>query len=281
MDEQLLKDLMRQDKVRPRARGWCCPDEARISAYVDGRLEESARNSMSAHFADCDYCLSQLSFLAESADWQSFEQVPVDLLVKARGLVKENRRPRFALRWTTATAVAASLLFIFAIVFTWKYYRERTTSGEQTVAQQPRERVIATEKTSPPTPNPDLVASANSSPQPKAPNAKSQSNAPLVRKADSDTGAPRLLFPSDGALLKRGKIEFRWLKFPDALSYEVSILTAAGDTVLTRQTEQTALQLSNSDAQLLSGSKYFVSVRAHVAEGKTVRYGVVSFRIVE
>ena len=279
MDDDLQNNLRRRDEVRAKARGWRCPDEARIAAYVDGRLEGSARNSMNAHFAKCDYCLSQLSFLAKSADWQSSEQVPADLLVKARSLVSQNRRLRFASGWTTATAVAASLLFIFAIVFTWRYYRERSITGEQTVAQQPSERSIATEKTSSPAPNPDLVASANSSPLPKARHAKSQADAPLVRKAETGVGTPRIVFPSDGALLKREDIEFRWQKFPDALSYEVSILTAAGDIVLTRQTEQTALQLSTSDTQLLSGSKYFVSVRAHVGEGKTVRYGVVSFRL--
>src|ERR1041384_610308 len=166
MDDDLQDNLRRRDEVRAQARGWRCPDEARIAAYVDGRLEGSARNSLNAHFANCDYCLSQLSFLAKSADWQSSAQVPADLLVKARSLVSQNRRPRFAWGLTTGTAVATSLLFIFAVVFTWRYYRERPTTGEQTVAQQPSERAIATERTSSPVPNPDLVASANSSPLP-------------------------------------------------------------------------------------------------------------------
>jgi hypothetical protein len=105
-----------------------------------------------------------------------------------------------------------------------------------------------------------------------------QASTPQVRNVDPDNHAPKLLLPREGAVVKRENLEFRWQSIADAVFYDVSIVTAAGDTVLVRQTEATRLELS-PEAKLISGAKYFVSVRAHLREGKTARSSVVSFRI--
>jgi len=89
---------------------------------------------------------------------------------------------------------------------------------------------------------------------------------------------PKLTLPREGSVLKRQNLEFRWQTVADAIFYEVSIVTAAGDPVIVRQTDRTRLDLS-PEVQLISGAEYFVSVRAHLREGQTARSSVVSFRV--
>ncbi|HEX6626207.1 MAG TPA: hypothetical protein VF064_20995 [Pyrinomonadaceae bacterium] len=81
-------------------------------------------------------------------------------------------------------------------------------------------------------------------------------------------------------MLKRGVAEFRWQPAADALFYEVFVVTAAGDIVLEQRSEATRLPLP-ADAPLTPGAKYFVWIRAHLREGKTVNSSVVSFRVAD
>jgi hypothetical protein len=91
---------------------------------------------------------------------------------------------------------------------------------------------------------------------------------------------PELLSPRDGAVLRRGELEFRWRPVGEALFYEVSVMTAAGDLVFERQTSDARLALP-ADVPLTRGAKYFVSVRAHLRQGKTSKSDPVSFRFAE
>ena len=79
-------------------------------------------------------------------------------------------------------------------------------------------------------------------------------------------------------MLSRGELEFRWEPVPDAAFYEVSVVTAAGDSAFAKKTEATRLRLPD-DVSLVSGAKYYVSVRAYLREGKTAKSGFVSFHV--
>jgi len=79
-------------------------------------------------------------------------------------------------------------------------------------------------------------------------------------------------------MLSRGELEFRWEPVPDAVFYEVSVVTAAGDSAFAKKTEATRLRLPD-EVPLASGAKYYVSVRAYLREGKTAKSGFVSFHV--
>jgi hypothetical protein len=75
-------------------------------------------------------------------------------------------------------------------------------------------------------------------------------------------------------------LDFRWESLADAVFYDIRVVTAEGDLVLESKTEDAHLRMAD-DIPLQPGAKYFVSVRAHLREGKTVKSSIVSFRISE
>jgi hypothetical protein len=256
-----------------------------LMAYVDRRLDVEARESLEAHFVDCDSCLGQVSFLVHSAVWADPSEVPPPLLARARHLVSDNRSTAQlpGWRWAAVTAAAALVLITFTIVITLRLHHsetQRSAEGQQVTQKEPERRPAAVPQVTPAPRNPDVVASAKTAPSARTTLPRAEPSAPQVRNAEPDISAPRLILPREGAVLKREKLEFRWQTLPDAIFYEVSIVTAAGDPVMVRQTERTRLELS-PDVQLISGAKYFVSIRAHLREGKTARSNVVSFRVSE
>jgi hypothetical protein len=282
MDEEDLKQLFRNGSSRSDRRGWRCPDDMRLAAYVDGGVKAKARESLESHLADCDACLSEVSFLMHSAVLVNAEQVPPQLLARARALVSEKRRDSTLPGWRWALAAAAACVLItFATVLTLRLYRAESqpADGRLAARQEPTQTPAAPSLATPPAKNPNAVALSSSPSQSvRAGLPNPQAATPQIRNVDSDTHAPKLLLPHEGAVVKRENLEFRWQSVADSTFYEVSIVTASGDQVMVRQTEETRLELS-SEAKLISGEKYFVSVRAHLREGKTVRSSVVSFRI--
>jgi hypothetical protein len=281
MDEEDLKELLRDHQGGRSRRGWRCPGGRLLTAYADGRVDSNARESLEAHLADCDACLGQVSFLMHSAAWGNAEQVPPQLLARAKNLVSEKRRRSMQPGWRWALAAAAACVLItFAIVLTLRLYRSEPQSSDERLAaqQEPTQTPAVPSLATAPPKNPNVVASSSSPAQSaRAGLPTPQASTPQVRNVDPDH-APKLLLPHEGAVVRRVSLEFRWQSTADAVFYEVSIVTAAGDPVLVRQTEGTRLELP-PEAKLIPGAKYFVSVRAHLREGKTVRSTVVSFRI--
>jgi hypothetical protein len=66
----------------------------------------------------------------------------------------------------------------------------------------------------------------------------------------------------------------------DTVFYDIRVVTAEGDLVLESKTEDTHLRIADN-IPLQPGAKYFVSVRAHLRQGKSVKSGIVSFHISE
>lgn len=277
MNEIDLEKLLSGQAKRP-LRRWRCLDDMQIAGFVDGLLDEILRQSVEAHVADCAYCRGQVSFLVQSAAWEEPGYVPLQLLSKAKNLVNAKPRSLIGWDWRWATALATCLLFAVAMFFAWRVRRAEPQPAIPSVAQQGGAQPAAIPQPSSFVRNPDVIASANSGSTSKTGPPKAEPSVPIVRKSGALGGVPQLIFPSDGAILKRNKMQFRWQAVADALFYEVSIMTAAGDTLITRQTETPQMQLSSA-GQLISGEKYFVSVRARLREGKTMRSSVISFRI--
>jgi len=83
--------------------------------------------------------------------------------------------------------------------------------------------------------------------------------------------------PREGAVLKRGQLNFSWRPLAGAVSYEIKIVTEEGSLVYSETTTQIQLQPNTK----LAPGKYFVSVVAQMPDGRTASSRMVKFRLAE
>lgn len=277
MEDTEIKKLLQVQSGQAGRRGWRCPDEIQLAAYVAQRLSSSARTSIEAHVADCDFCLSQVAFLTQSADWANSEEVPAQLLSGARKLV--TRKPSKVInsgwRWAAATAAVACFALLFVLVALQLRKHQSVSTTSPLVAQQTSPELVASPQI---TVAPPALRLEPSQPV-QTPKAKS-TQTPVVRSKTAEDLLPKLISPRDGAVVRREDLEFRWEPVSDAIFYEVRVMSAEGDLVFEGQTEDTRLKLG-STAPLVPGTKYFVVARAHLRQGKAAKSSLVSFRLAE
>lgn len=72
------------------------------------------------------------------------------------------------------------------------------------------------------------------------------------------------------------KLVFRWEPLPNAIAYEVHVVTADGDLVWEKKVNATSVA-PPSTVTLTRGSKYFIWVRAVFPDGKTQQSDPVGF----
>ena len=276
MEDREIKKLLQVQRGQVAQRGWRCPDEIQLAAYVAQGLSSSARNSIEAHVADCDFCLSQVAFLFQFADSEHLQQVPPHLLSAARELVtrKPGKVMNWGWRWTATAAAAACFALLFVvIVLQLRRQESASTSSGPLVAQQTSPEMNA---------SPQLTVSsppAHSGPSQPAHIPKAKPTEPAVRNSAGEM-LPRLIAPRDGEVIRREDLEFRWEPVTDAVFYDVRVMSADGDLVFVDQTESSRLK-PGSTTSLAPGRKYFAVVRAHLHQGKAANSSVVSFRLAE
>jgi putative zinc finger protein len=257
-----------------------CPEHLQLAAYVDGTSDATTRENLERHLADCTRCRDEISFLVRADEWPDAEKAPPWLGTKAEKLVLKPSRKSFAFDWRWATAaVAASFAILFLVLFVTRF-RTPNPPVERVGAEAPPTN-ISVPVNSPATTGPrnnNVIAQSSPIIKPAKPNP--EPSAPLIRKSETPNGSPNLLAPRDGSSVKRGALTVRWQNVPDAAFYEVSIMTASGDLVISRQTESQWLELTG-DLPLQTNAKYFVSVRAHMRDGRTNRSSIVSFRMID
>jgi hypothetical protein len=73
-------------------------------------------------------------------------------------------------------------------------------------------------------------------------------------------------------------VEFRWKALPESLFYELSLVTEEGDLVWEERFEETHASLAE-DVEISPGRKYYVWIRAHLPEGKTLKSRAVRFNV--
>lgn len=249
--------LLRPRKVESLRRGWLCPDEERLAAYADMRLDEAARSRVQSHLADCDYCRSQIAALLHLAA-APVPDVPGELIERAQELPKRESTATFTLssRWAAIATATACLAFAAAV---W-LRRPDVPTLPQRPSAEPR-----VESPSPP-PVPPPITHAT---KPRA-----------VRNGSKSSLRPRLLAPREGSAVVREGLEFRWTEVRGSLFYEIRLMTEEGDLIWEGRSESTSLSIP-SGVQLLPRVRYYVSVRAYLQYGKTSRSPVVGFSILE
>jgi hypothetical protein len=251
MDEKDLRNLLRSRRSRSFRRGWRCPDETQIAAYVDHQIEGTARESISTHLGNCDACLSQVSFLLQARDWANPDEVPADVLRRARNLVpRTSGRANWGWRWVAASATAACLLLVLAFI-TLRFLRQRTVNApsESLLAQQHQPDLVPQAQTSP--------ATLRVAPQPSSTKPRSvEPAAPAIRGGGQNLSLT-VLFPRDGATVGRSELDFRWQPVADIVFYNVTVVTAAGDLIQETKTEDTHLRIATIFNWCPAGSTSF------------------------
>lgn len=91
------------------------------------------------------------------------------------------------------------------------------------------------------------------------------------------TAGPTLIAPQAGEVLAIEAITVRWTAIAGATDYTVLLVTADGDPVWQKRVAQTSLRLPDS-VPLQPGETYFVSVRAHLLEARTLNSSHVEFQ---
>ena len=238
-------------------RGWNCPHDSQIAAYADHQLAGPAKDRVEAHLADCDFCRGQVGYLIRSANASLPEPPPDSLLQRAKKLGEE--RPRAEVRafwqWGKIAAATACLVVIGTIAL-------RNKSAGPTTSPANHPMVL-------PTQTPAQIA-------PPAP--VELTPRPTERSGHKTLLEPALVFPTPGAIVPEGQIDFRWEPVAGALDYEVKLLTEEGDMVWTDISSASSLRLP-ADVKLEAGKRYFVQVRANLAEGKSAQSAPITFTV--
>jgi hypothetical protein len=267
MEETELTTLLGSHDLKQSSRTWRCPDENELAAYVNGQPMD--RQKLERHLADCKPCRQTTALLV--AHFDPNEAIPPAVLARARSLGGSAHTVKWNWGWTVAAATAC--LLIVASVVLWKFWSVKTV--------RPSTELVA-KVTEAPLPGKESVATVNPSAPVQAPHVEKPkpggTQAPLVRGSES---GPKLtlVFPREGSLVHLPLQTLRWLPVPDATFYEIKIVTEDGAAVVTQTTNNPELLLATDT--LRPGSKYFVTVIAHLVGNRTIRSGLVKFRTAE
>ena len=263
MDEQDLTRLLRPRGWHDPERTWRCLSAEQLAAYADGRLTSQEHDHLLAHLADCDYCVREVAALAHLQDSLAAD-VPPSLLVRARELAESEATGlgKLSWGWTTAAAVAAGVVVVAGLLVDRPGKAVEMQGSEVPVAVRPLPQGNAAPPTGRATPE-------------VAPGAQADGN---VRNRSTHASVPALLFPLEGAVVDAADVQLRWKAVPEALFYDVRVLSAEGDLLWEQRVDGTQVQMPPST--LAQGqSRMFVTVRAHLPGGGTPKSPVVGFSV--
>jgi hypothetical protein len=272
MDEKDIREFFQNRSDPAVRRGWRCPDELQLTAYVERQLTGPVHDSIEGHLADCEFCRDQVAFLAQAADWTMSEEIPGIALRKARDLVTPKSGHLRVWGWRWAVAGAAAVSFVLLVTFiALRFQRQKVNApSEPLLAQQHQPELAPILETRPAIARPSPKRSIE---QPRS----AQPVAPETRR-ENQPRLPIVVFPGDGATVGKSEIDIRWKPFADADFYDVRVVTTEGNLVFEGSTGDTHLRISD-DSQLHRGAKYLVSVRAHLRQGTSVKSKYISFHI--
>jgi hypothetical protein len=237
------------DRILHRTNRFDCPDEHQLAAYVDQQLIGAERERVERHLAKCDSCLNQVGFLVKVSQLQ-IASVPSPLVHQAKKLESAVDRNAAPVGWKWMGVVAASAVIAMGLLLVWRGMR-------LDIEEPPR---IATNH------------------QPSAPSIDEKMKSEVgtaVRGASPPGSRPSVLFPRPGAIVRASDFSIRWEGIPNAAVYEVRIVTADGNLVWSKRVHQNSVIPPKNT--LRTGSKYFVWVRAWLANGETQQSAAVDF----
>jgi hypothetical protein len=251
MVREILDRILGTGDASHATRGWRCPDEASLAAFVDAQTDENSRVRVLNHLIGCRFCRDQVAAAVRIQSGQVPSEILPGLLAQARSFAENKRSGRGSptLRWGALAAAVASVALVLAVT-----YRQ-----PESLTTLPKFRPAPPPISSAPTAIPSVATEL-----------------PSVRNRQNATAAPDLLYPREGWAVSPTGIEFRWKPVPTALTYNVRVVTEDGDVVWEGESQDPQIKLPSS-VQLASGESFYVRVGANLPEGKTVTAKVVSF----
>jgi len=270
MHEEQIKRVLKSRPPAEARRGLRCPDENQLAAYVDGQLTEQQRTTFERHLSSCESCLDTIAFLAQSGEWSDSQTMPPYVVARARALVTK-KRSGWRWEWAVATAAAACVLLAVSLIIL-KTRTQPTVDGPLIAHnQEPSPAVVNTPTPESPRPLPTRSVTKPEINRGETPSVRGESSA----RTES---APRLLFPHEGSVVDRRELDCRWRLVPDAQFYTVRVSGLDGTLMLEQETKESRLKL-NDVAQLKNDASYYVTVVAHLTDGRVIKSDLVKFRI--
>jgi hypothetical protein len=236
------------NRLFSRTHRFHCPDEHHLAAYVDQQLIGAERERVESHLAKCDSCLQQVGFLTKQSQVVA-GLAPASLVHRAEQLeTAAHEDAPFGWKWVSVAA-AIAIVAIGMVVSRKARPNIEEHSTILATAEQPSAPVIGD---------------------------KANSGADTaVRSVSAPASLPLVLSPQPGAIVHASDFTISWEAVPNAVAYEVHVVTADGDLVWHKRVHENSV---NPPKQTLRhGLKYFVWVRAWLAEGKTQQSAAVGF----
>jgi hypothetical protein len=219
-----------------------------LAAYVDQQLIGTERERVESHLAKCDSCLQQVGFLIKQSQVVA-GAAPASLVHRAEQLqTAAHEDAPFAWKWVSMAAVIA-IVAIGVVVSRKARPNIEEHSTIVTTAQQQSAPIIRDRE-------------------------KSGADA-AVRSVSPPASLPLVLSPQPGAIVHASDFIIRWEAVPNAVAYEVRVVTADGDLVWHKRVHENSVIPPKQT--LRPGLKYFVWVRVWLADGKTQQSATVGF----
>lgn len=111
MNPDHLTSLLAAGAANDPRRSPACPDEHQIAGYVDGGLDEAARQQLEVHLADCGYCLALIGLLCRERQADGIGPALKEGLPEARAPMAKwpQHRWRLAPQWAAAAALVLAV----------------------------------------------------------------------------------------------------------------------------------------------------------------------------
>ena len=99
-----------------------------------------------------------------------------------------------------------------------------------------------------------------------------------LRNIDGNALVPKLLAPTEGALVDPAQLEIRWSAVQGSMYYDLYLMSDAGNLLLQERLTGT-LWKAGETLPLVPGSEYFVRVEAHLPDTGTASSRHVIFKV--
>lgn len=225
----------------PGGRHAGCLDETALAALVDGDLPPTERADLEAHLADCEWCVRRLALLTSLAGEEAAQEaLPADVPSAATRAARSLVGAPSRGHGSARWAAAAAVIALLSGGLGWQL-------------SEMRHRQLA----APSEPTPQVRESQ--------------------RVVDEHTGID-LLAPVGSTLsLDAGRL-IHWSAVPESLSYTVTLTAADGMPLWEEESRTTEIRLPGALA-LDPEATYYVQVRAHLPDGRTLRSGHIELEL--
>lgn len=242
------KTWQREGRDREPRRRWNCPDEEVVAAFIDSRLDEKVKSRVQSHLVACDYCRELVAATVRLQRIETSPEVPLGLARRARAAGAAQSR---GWAWNWAPATSAAMLVAAALTLAvWRPPKELE------LQKWPAPAAPAIAKLEIPAPPLSIEP---------------------VRKSKNYEAAPRVIVPGAGGVQSRKGLAFRWNAVPNALFYQVRLVTRDGDLIWEGSSGTT--ELTVPDSLVLKDGKYFLMVSAAMENGKARKAETVEFQV--